>query len=113
MKTLVVTNAFSINMLSSSATLTFSKVDLAFAKEALQSREWVSAVGHLDTAKVFSDVLDTEVSTNRISIEFNSGVDLLVGQYKGPRLEEGATTLPEGATIEWWLVTALEEYAID
>lgn len=113
MKTLVLTNAFSINMLNSTATLTFSKVSVDFVKEALQKREWMSAVGHLDTAKVFSDVVGTEVPTNRISIEFNSGVDLLVGQYKGPRLEEGTSSLPEGATIEWWLVTSLVKYAID
>lgn len=28
----------------------------------------------------------------------------LIGQYIGPRLPEGATELPAGATIEWWLV---------
>lgn len=27
---------------------------------------------------------------------------LIFGQYIGPRLPEGVTALPEGATIEWW-----------
>lgn len=27
---------------------------------------------------------------------------LIFGQYVGPRLPEGAKTLPPGATIEWW-----------
>lgn len=31
----------------------------------------------------------------------------LVGQYRGPRLPDGATTLPEGATIEWWHVVPM------
>ena len=30
--------------------------------------------------------------------------DMLVAQYSGPRLPEGATALPAGARIEFWLV---------
>jgi hypothetical protein len=37
-----------------------------------------------------------------MSEEIGEGV--LVAQYRGPRLPEGATELPEGATIEWYVV---------
>jgi hypothetical protein len=33
------------------------------------------------------------------------GDRVLVGQYSGTRLPEGATTLPEGATIRWLVVS--------
>lgn len=64
----------------------------------------VSAVGHADTATLLGQELEREVPANRVSISLEPGDVLLVGQYVGPRLPEGATTLPEGATIEWWVV---------
>lgn len=63
-----------------------------------------SVVGHADTAAVFTALLGREVEFNRESVKLPPGQILLVGQYSGPRLPEGATSLPEGATIEWWLV---------
>lgn len=70
--------------------------------------EIVSAVGHADTAALFSALLGREITVNRVSVKLpggpDSGVFALIGQLQGPRLPEGATTLPEGATIAWWLV---------
>lgn len=63
-----------------------------------------SAVGHADTATLFSAILGRPVACNRASVKLDDDTHLLVGQYIGPRLNEGATTLPEGATIEWWAV---------
>ncbi len=63
-----------------------------------------SAVGHADTAAVFSDVLGIDVPCNRVSVSLDHCTTALVGQYSGPRLPEGATTLPEGATIKWMIV---------
>ena len=64
----------------------------------------ISAVGHTDTAALFSTILDRPIAVNRVSVKLDSNSAILVGQYQGPRLPEGATTLPEGASIEWWLV---------
>lgn len=64
----------------------------------------VSAVGHADTARIFSEILGREITPNRVSVTLGYGVDALIGQYVGPRLPEGATELPEGARIEWWAV---------
>lgn len=64
-----------------------------------------SAVGHDDTAAVFSGLLGIAVATNRASVMLCAGDSALIGQYRGPRLPEGAKTLPEGAAIQWLLVT--------
>lgn len=66
--------------------------------------EIVSIVGHADTARLFETILGIPVPVNRQSIKLLPSDRLLVGQYIGPRLPEGATTLPEGARIEWWLI---------
>ena len=50
------------------------------------------------------NALGIPVPVNRKSIKLGSGDILLVGQYVGPRLPEGATELPENATIEWWAI---------
>jgi len=66
--------------------------------------EYVSAVGHSDTARVFADYLGLPILTNRVSVKLTEGTRALIGQYVGPRLPEGATSLPEGASIEWWVI---------
>jgi len=108
----VIANAFSLNMLDLSEGLTDLEVyatsaelvreEIATAEEC--GGEVVSIVGHADTAAVFSTLLGRPVPVNRVNIKLTQGVILLVGQYIGPRLPEGATTLPEGARIEWWTV---------
>jgi hypothetical protein len=60
-----------------------------------------SAVGHADTAAVFADVLGIPVECHRVTVTLNKGDMAVVGQYIGPRLPEGATKLPEGASIKW------------
>lgn len=78
----------------------------SLVREALEAgEEIVSCVGHADTARIFSGILGIEVAVNRTSITLTPEEDLLlVGQYQGPRLPEGATQLPEGAEIAWYLV---------
>jgi hypothetical protein len=65
----------------------------------------ISAVGHAGTARLFSEILDYPIEVSRKNVKLTKRNDVaLIGQYVGPRLPEGATTLPEGANIEWWLV---------
>jgi hypothetical protein len=101
----IITNAFSINMLLlERLDLHFKPLTLAEAKEFAAEAE--SAVGHVDTAAVFGAVLGMPIAYNRINVTLEKHkVRLLIGQYTGPRLEVGATRLPEGAEINWWLVT--------
>lgn len=37
----------------------------------------------------------------RDSVRLKRGEYLIVGQYVGPRLAEGAMSLPKGATVKW------------
>ena len=66
--------------------------------------EIISAVGHANTAAVFSGILGIPVEANRTNVKLKHGDVALIGQYIGPRLDEGATKLPEGARIEWWMI---------
>lgn len=103
---IIVTNAFSINMLQNDTTISFQHITLEEASEKLLwENDFVSAVGHADTAAIFTELLGFHIPMRRESLKLNYGFKLLVGQYKGPRLPEGVSTLPDGATIEWWFVT--------
>ena len=66
--------------------------------------EWVSAVGHASTAFLFGNLLGLPIMPNRVSVKLSKDTMALIGQYSGQRLPEGATELPEGARIEWWLI---------
>jgi hypothetical protein len=107
---LVIANAFSINMFlhTKSWNLMFVPLDEHEARSLV--REWdgsiKSIVGHADTAKIMSGLLKTTVECNRVSYGYNPHDELLIGQYSGPRLPEGTSVLPEGATIKWWHVRA-------
>ena len=68
-----------------------------------------SYVGHADTAIILSGILGVEVPFNRANATINSGETVLVAQYRGPRLPEGATQLPVGAEMNFLLVTVKEE----
>lgn len=111
---LFVTNAFSLSMLAGDSLwmdgrLTIRRLADDEARRLLEvcteaGYRIVSGVGHADTAQIFSNILGTKVPMNRVSIDL-SGLDLLlVGQYSGPRLPEGTTKLPEGASIRWFTV---------
>jgi hypothetical protein len=63
-----------------------------------------SVVGHADTAKLFSNILGRDIAFNRESVS-KCREKLLIGQYTGPRLQEGVTSIPDGAKIEWLLVS--------
>ena len=95
-------NAFSLNMLAGNADVHVREVSLDTARNL--AKVCTSAVGHADTAAVFADVLGVPVPCNRVSVSLDHCATALVGQYSGPRLPEGASRLPEGATIKWVIV---------
>lgn len=96
-------NAFSVNMLAGNATVRFTELAAEEAANLL-TRNFVSAVGHADTAAVFSSILKMPVQAARVTVTLAKHDLAILGQYSGPRLPEGSTTLPEGATIRWYLV---------
>lgn len=96
-------NAFSLNMLGADE-YTIRVRPLSREDAAALAADAVSAVGHADTAAVFAAELGVPVVCDRRTVTLQRGDQALVGQYIGPRLPEGATALPPGATIAWRLV---------
>ncbi|MFA7193701.1 MAG: DUF1874 domain-containing protein [Candidatus Paceibacterota bacterium] len=109
---MIISNAFSLNMFETlegeilSRELSVTEISKEQAVELLTDPELGgvdSAVGHADTAALFSTILGIEIPCERKTIQLNPENGwLIVGQYHGPRLEEGSTTLPEGASIRWY-----------
>jgi len=103
---LYVANAFSINMLpqKSVCIVEFHKLTTEEALRIVSERPFRSYIGHADLANIASQLLGVQLEVNRETLTLQEGDRLLVVQYRGPRLPEGATRLPEGAQIEFWLV---------
>ena len=100
------TNAFSLNMLLCfDSTIRTQEITTEAAAAMVKEDGLTSAVGHADTANVFSSVLGIPVNMSRITVSLVQGDKILVGQYSGIRLPEGATTLPPGSQIRWVVVT--------
>lgn len=94
------TNAFSIQMLSGSATVRFEEIDATEVPDDV-----ISAVGHADTAAVLSDLLGFPVPMNRAFVSLEPDTEIYVAQLMGGRLPEGATTLPKGFSFKFYRVT--------
>ena len=97
-------NAFSLNMVDPTRGHLLTVTPITAAQAAVMAVGVPSAVGHAPTAAIFSEALGTPIPMARITVLLTVGEQVLVGQYSGARLEEGATTLPEGATIRWVVV---------
>jgi hypothetical protein len=103
---LYVSNAFSGAMLLQNVLPSKGMVDVCIkrfnvddVKRRLEREEFTSIVGHADMASVLTTMLGKEVKFNRVSTSLKMGDELIWAQYNGPRLPEGATSLPEGAEI--------------
>ena len=103
---LYVANAFSINMLpqKSMCVVEFHKLTTEEARQIISQHSFRSYIGHADLARIASDLLGVQLEVNREALVLKEDDRLLVVQYRGPRLPEGTTQLPEGAQIEFWLV---------
>jgi hypothetical protein len=107
-----VTNAFSLNMLPDNckvANILVTKISSDTAREFLQRNNFQSYIGHPDLASIASNLLGVSLEVNRQTLTVKEGDVVLVIQYRGPRLPEGTTQLPEGATLEFWLVDIFVE----
>jgi len=115
--TIYICNAFSLSMLDRDAQRAelaaggTGRIPRPIADPVAFLRSWeahrseiVSAVGHAGTARVFSKILGRNVEQNRVNVKLGPYKLALIGQYIGRRLPEGATELPEGAKIEWWVI---------
>jgi len=102
---MIITNAFSLNMVRGfPVTIDVEEISLNGVIEELFFDGIESAVDHADAAAVFTDVIGLLIPTNRCNVSLSSGDRIIVGQYIGPSLPEGTTTLPANAVIKWLLV---------
>ena len=101
MKKVIIANAFSLQMLGgiSHTSISVDKISTEEAKRIINENNFVSAIGHADTANVVSSLLGIDVPANRINVTIDTDTILIVAQIMGGRLPEGATALPEGTTL--------------
>lgn len=109
-----VCNALALGMLDREVQRSFNpKIPRGITLEIARSlvgknsgTEIIGAVGHADTARAIADALGLPLDMvhARISVKLGSSDYALIGAYTGPRLPEGATSLPRGAKLEWWIV---------
>lgn len=101
-----IANAFSLNMFERAGyDIALRPTSLDGVKNLCRNYKPESIVGHKETAAILATMLDYPVEHNRATVAL-SGYEwsLIVAQYTGPRLPEGATVLPEGASITFWQV---------
>jgi hypothetical protein len=104
-------NAFSLNMLAdlgppphSAAYIEATALSMGEVRLWIRENEPRSCIGHEPTAAIVSDLLGEPIAMVRETVKLCSGDRILVAQYSGPRLPEGATVLPVDASIQWVLV---------
>jgi len=110
-----IANAFSISMLPAERGITTVSFSGPLSAEQLTDHlnrcaagvPIESAIGHADTAAIVSQQLGILLQANRVSIQLRLGEHLVVAQYVGPRLPEGATELPPGAKIDYYVVVVV------
>lgn len=88
MKAIYLLNAFSLQMVDVPCNVHFEEINKL-------PNGLVSAIGHIDTAKVLG------VEPNRINVHLSKGDIAYVAQLQGGRLPEGSTTLPEGFSFKY------------
>ena len=96
-------NAFSLQMLDTTVatTVKVTPIDISDVKDL----DFVSVVGHQDTAAVLTDMLGKDVPCNRTSLSLKKGDTLIVAQIVGGRLPAGATKLPDDFKMTFLKVT--------
>lgn len=95
-------NAFSLQMLNLDEvnTVKIEPVKIENVNEILKEG-FSSAIGHEDTANVLSNMLDTDIPCNRVSVSLEKGDTVIVAQFVGGRLPAGATKLPEDLKLKF------------
>lgn len=85
--------------------------DLSVSRHREKEFSGQSYIGHEDTARLLSGILGvrSEIPVSRDKFVFSNKDEMVVvAQYLGPRLPEGATELPEGAEVRFYRVLLLQ-----
>jgi hypothetical protein len=110
-----IVNTITINMLSEQfrnrpegGSIRYRSLSLSEAR-AIAQGGLTPAFGHEQSAPLVQAQLQApEPIFARPTLRFDGPTQVLLAQYVGPRLPEGATELPEGAVIEYFLVSFFE-----
>jgi len=89
-------------LMSLTSTIQTEELTVPQTVEALREG-FVSGMGH--STDLVSSILGMDIPMNRVSNKIDNGESVIVAQYVGPRLPEGAVELPEGATLKFIRVT--------
>ena len=120
---LYLVNAFSLNMLPDgpSGIVRWYRITPSDAANCLRGSACTNAIGHVETDNVVRTLLKEYACHlppgQRLSVKLRpypqdglgaAGDALIVAQYIGPRLPEGATELPPGAKIEFFALDCMQ-----
>lgn len=97
-------NAFALSMVGENCVIEVNTLSEDEVLEKLKNG-FTSIVGHLSTSLLYGNLLGIEIPMNRTTLMLKKDDILIVGQYVGPRLEEGVIDLPENSTIIWKMVS--------
>lgn len=105
--TTYLSTAFSFNMIdvevAPKGAVQYEMITVEEAAELAKGAE--NVIGHASTAIIVGNQLfDSPLSANRVNVSMVPGDQMVIAQYFGPRLEEGAMVLPEGAEIKYMLI---------
>ena len=93
-KNVFVGNVFTFGFLANkNVDIKSREITWAEFDKVLNSGNFINYMGHADVAHMVG------LEMNRISISVNKGDVVYLAQYDGPRLPEGCTVLPEGASL--------------
>lgn len=106
---LYLSSAFSLNMLDleniPDGSIRYEVVPIEKARELVNAGTVVNVIGHQTTAAIIGEQLyGKPMNANRANVSMSYEDKMLVAQYYGDRLPEGATELPAGAKIVYILV---------
>jgi hypothetical protein len=105
MARIVLSNAFSVNMLKHDALLFFGQADLEMAKASVKDG-FYSIIGHQSTADLLSAKLNVEVKLNRENYKKEKD-DIVIVCLPSKRLEEGKVLSLEELNqidIKFWII---------
>lgn len=109
MKSMYLGNAFSLNMVQGECNVEIREI--ADPIGLLSNSVFKNVIGHPETDVLVRNILEkgglVVPPGERATIRLALGDVLVVAQYVGPRLTEGATSLPAGATLVWFSVRIL------
>ena len=114
MATVYVANAFSFAMLPWPLQVRQGLISMQSVADYLHGHDdWTSIIGHESTALFLSDQLGLPINYNRATVTLEPGDVLLLCQFVGGRLPEGATELPDGCRLEWRRIMVYDDEEID